>query len=132
MLQMLWKPDRFKIATRTKGVGDVAGYTYKGLGMRCHMRGSPKGRRPPWWNLTHLNSGHKVVSLHLHDAHAFDVATQIADLSDWDFETLDGWKNRDPALRDKVASLLSTIGHVKLGGPDHDEKAAREIALSRL
>lgn len=98
----LWKPGSYAIATL--GVECVTGYTYKGLGMRMSMAGSPKGRRPPTWSLTHLNSGHKVVSLNLPTSRAFEVATQVADLGDWDFETLGGWKNRAPQLRDKVAA----------------------------
>ncbi len=131
MSRSLWKPaEKYKIVVGPR-IEDVTGYTYNGLGLRMHMRGSPKGRRPPMWNLTHLNSGHKIVSLHLHDTLAFKVATQIANLGDWSFNTLGGWRNRDPELRNKVAALLATYGQVQLGGPEHDEAAARKIALER-
>lgn len=90
---MDWKPDNFKINTST-GVDTVQGQICNGLGLH------KKGRV---WRVTHLNSGLIVRDLGpIGKTKALELATELAELTDWDFIGEEGWKNRDPALPDKM------------------------------
>ena len=58
----IWRPANFLVAS--PGGAEMAhGYTYRGLGLHIVIYGSPKGRRPPTWNLMHLGTGHSVCSM---------------------------------------------------------------------
>ena len=125
-----WKPGAFLIAA-SHGVVTVPGWHCGGLAMSCDYPASPKGRRPPRWSLTHIRTGHRVVYINAHGARAFDLATQIVQLGDWGFTSLDGWKNTDPELPNKMLALKAATGKA-LGfegsGEDRNYETAREIA----
>lgn len=103
---MTWKPETFPIAVGPQSIDRRAGYTYRGLGLHMVMKASPKGRRPPRWKLTHLGSGHGVAHIDGAVADAFPIASEIAECSEWDFDGLNGWRNRDPELPKKVLEIL--------------------------
>lgn len=102
----MWQPANFLIASHY-GPTERAGYTYRSLGLHMMWKASPKGRRPPCWALTHLGSGHAIVFIVGHVATAFPIATEIAECSDWDFDGLDGWRNRDPEIIEKLRAVLA-------------------------
>ena len=129
----VWVPSDFLIAATYGVPASVHGYVYRGLGLHMSMRESPKGRRPPTWALTHLNTGHRICAIKGSVATAFPIATKFAESGDWDFSSLIGWKDRSPNLMNNVRAVLrehadecsrSTVGA--------DEAAAREIAISRM
>lgn len=132
----LWRPEEFQIG-KLYGDEDVvemcAGYVYRGLGLFIEKFGSPKGHRPPQWSVTHLGTGHKVCSIMGTVANAFPLATELAELSDWDFDGLNGWVNRDPELKNKVKEFAErNPKQVLIGiGPSSSEVTARKITMAR-
>lgn len=131
----MWQPNEFLIADTwsPEKCHKVAGYTCRGLGIHVVIQGSPKGRRPPTWSLTHLGSGHVVVRIAGKVAEAFLIASEIAECSEWDaFDGLDGWRNTDPGLPDKVREIMTRYPKaVSRGGGWHSHEAARAIATAR-
>lgn len=128
---MAWEPATFMSAWGTEAAPQV-GYVYKGLGLYMAMKASQKGRRPARWCLVHLNSGHAIGWVTGDVATAFPIASDVADLTDWDFEGVDGWRNRDPDLPKKVHALSEAHPkrlEVRGGTPNHD--AARAVLASR-
>jgi hypothetical protein len=127
---MAWEPANYLVAGHF-GPYSVPGYVYRGLGLHRSLEGSPKGRRPPTWTLTHLGSGHAVCRLKGTVAVVFPIGFQIAECSDWEFDGLDGWKNRDPQLPETVRKILSDHGIEwnPRGGSDHD--IAQQIVIAR-
>jgi hypothetical protein len=114
------------------GPTSVSGYVYLGLGLHQTYAGSPKGRNKPRWALTHLGSGHLVGTLKGDVRTAFPVATEIAELGDWTFEGLTGWKNQFPDIQERVAEVQARHSGVftKSGGRGASEDVARAIAMS--
>lgn len=132
---MSWKPASFKIAVPPEP-RIVAGYEYRGLGLHMSMRPSPKGQRPPTWDLSHLNSGHRVLSIKGNVADAFPIATEIAECGDWTFDGLDGWRNVEPELPEKVVAIAARYAKrcTLRGAGGHDEpdhEMARTICANR-
>lgn len=130
---MTWKAETFYIAAWW-GAYAVAGYTYRALGLHMQIKGSPKGRRPPSWALTHLGSGHCICQIKGKVADALPIATDIAECGDWDFDGLDGWKNRDPNLPAKVITITDRYAKQvsRMGGRrEGAHEVAAEIARMR-
>lgn len=72
----------------------VNGYRYKGLGMhRCDRS---------YWIVSHIWTGFKITEILAPQKRALILFKEIASLGDWSMMTFDGWKNFDPALRDRV------------------------------
>jgi|SRR5580658_10612236 hypothetical protein len=135
MSASVWKRDLFLTVNNVHK--RVAGFTYRGLGLRQTFRGSPKGRRPPMWSLYHLGTGHGLCHFSLPEDRAFAFATRLAECGDWDFDGLDGWMNRDPELKDRFVSILDgfrtenpKVWLVRGGGCQSPE-AAQAIAMAR-
>lgn len=131
-----WKAGTFDIAT-SAGIITQSGYILKDLGLHLESiippssKGRRKGRKS--WALTHLNSGHRVCSLIGDVKDVFPLASEIAELTDWSFTGLDGWKNIAPELKDKFYSLIKkNKAKIKREGGSSDKKLAREIAVSRM
>ena len=97
-----WRPAKFKRADKFDGAIETSGYIYRGLGLQMSIAQSPRGRRPPFWLLIHLNSGHVICQISGVVAKAFPIAAEIAECTDWGFSGLDGWNNTDPDLPSKV------------------------------
>lgn len=123
---MTWQPNEFYVAIPV-GPLKVAGYTFKGLGLH---KIAPKAKA---WTLTHLNTGHSICHIEGGMAEVFPVAADIANCSEWDFDGLRGWTNRDPELGDKVQDILDSYNgkwtrHKSTGG---DEVVARKVLETR-
>lgn len=98
------------------------------------IKGSPKGRRPPSWHLTHLGSGLLICRIEGKVSEAFVIASEIADCGDWDFDGPDGWKNRDLELPHKVVAIGKKYPKavtVKAGHHPNTETVARAVAMAR-
>ena len=120
-----WQPRDFLIGDIHTTVRRVVGYARGGLGLDMRFNASPKGRRPPAWALSHLATGHRIVMIEAHQAEAMEIADQFVALTDWDFIGLDGWRNRDPELAQKVRDLTKRH-HPKtymVGRPSNQEAA---------
>lgn len=132
---MAWEPAEFLIADlwSNPGFHKVAGYTYRGLGIHLTIKGSPKGRRPPTWSLSHLGSGHKVCLIDGKVATAFEIASEIADCGDWSFDGLKGYINIDPDIKEKFRALCEKHPKTIRRGPggNASEDAARAIVMAR-
>lgn len=129
-----WQAGTFEIAM-PYGPARRSGYVYRGLGLHVVNKGSPKGKRPPRWTLTHLGSGHALCWLDGDVATAFTVATEIAEAGDWDFLSLQGWKDRFPDAPDRLREILDR--HPKVarrgghGAHPNGHEVARQIANNR-
>jgi hypothetical protein len=112
----------------------VLGWVYNGLGLTIAMRGSPNGRRPPTWVLTHLGSGHAIATIRAPESAAFQISTEIAEAGEWDFVSLHGWKDRFPDAPERVAEILARypgLGEKGAGGGmKPNESVARMIAMA--
>lgn len=126
-----WRHARFNIAYPGGPVARM-GRVYVGLGMFQAAPGSPKGRRPPTWSLTHLGTGHCVVSIKAPEPLALTIATEIAEAGDWSFDGLQGYKNQFPDAAEKVGAIMRRyVGKVtRTGGKSH-EGVAQQIAQAR-
>lgn len=123
-----WSPAEFLIATAAAEPEIVAGYAYRGLGM--HFLKWPSRH----WELIHLNTGHVVMHVFANAKRAFPIAAKIADMIDWDFDGLDGWRNRDPNLRENLRQIIADSGGV-LGWSQEPKQwpdQARAIMLRRM
>jgi len=130
-LPVTWRPIHYMVAGLSEP-RQVLGYTYAGLGLHMVHQGSPKGRRPPVWTITHLNTGHRICEITAHAPVAFSNATAFAELTDWDFDGLAGWKNRDPELGEKVGKLCVNLPGVSVrGGGVRSEWQAAAISTAR-
>lgn len=131
----MWQPNKFLIADSWSPDRhhEVYGYTYRGLGIHMILDGSPKGRRPPTWGLKHLGSGHGVCWIKGKVSVAFVIAGEIADCGDWQaFDGLTGWANTDPELPAKLKAIMNRYPKATgRGGGNHDDEAARAIAIAR-
>lgn len=132
MSQDKWKSAPFLIATTT-GVVSERGKIYRGLGVAIRAEGSPKGRIKPKWALTHLGTGHSICQILGDEGFALGIATRIAELGDWSFDSLEGWKNSDPDLAVRVKELFTEYPGVLLrqGTGQVDQTTAREVAAQR-
>ena len=123
---MTWQPADFEIAT-PDGPQSVGGYSYKGLGLH---RGVGTA-----WTLTHLNTGHSICTISGRVKIAFPIAAEIAECTDWDFDGVRGWKNRDPDMGSKVRAVLGrhkgAVFRHDDGPETMNEHVAAEIARRR-
>lgn len=126
-----WVPSEF-LSARFGYVDTEYGWVCGGLAITPLWKGSPKGRRPPAWTMTHCGSGHRVCIIEAHDGFAFKIADRVLALTDWTFDGLEGWKNTDPELMDKFATLAASLGKsVHCGGACGSHELACEIAIAR-
>ncbi len=129
---MTWVPADFLIATST-GPSRVLGYVYRGVGLSTEMKASPKGRRPPRWVLTHLGSGHKICAISGDGKTVFPIAAEIAEATEWDFDSLRGWVDRDPEAPQKLWTIASAHKEIILNSRygESSERVACQIATER-
>ena len=125
-----WKPGLFYSVSWDSAETDY-GLLWGGLAVTKISSGSPKGRRPPTWLIIHCGSGHAVCIVEAHKTEAFSIADQIADLTDWTFEGLDGWKNTDPDLMDRMRVLAARHGNQMRFSSGSSHEAARAVAYAR-
>ena len=133
-----WQPATFKVAF-SLGAQEREGLEYRGLGLFKLTDGSPKGRRPTTWSLTHLNTGHRVDTLRGDQTTVLRVATEIAEAGDWDFLSLEGWKDRFPDAYERICAIRTANPKItdpppskKIEGyEDWQRKIAQEISSAR-
>lgn len=130
MSEKVWKPDRFLVA-HSYGLQEVNGYSYRGLGLSLLISGSPKGRRKPQWMLIHLGTGHTVTNIVGTAAEAFPVAYEIAHLGDWGFDSLTGWRDRDPEIMERLLAFVKTHPECHRKASCHNEEVAIAVATAR-
>lgn len=128
----LWKSEDFLIAA-PGGPSSRHGFVYRGLGVHKIIGASPRGRRPPLWSVTHLGSGHRVGNIHAHIVRAFDIATMVAECVEWDWNGLDGYRNIEPDLAQKLRDFVNQFGKefALTSGSGYDKESALEIAMAR-
>lgn len=110
------------------------GWLYRGIALQRLFKGSPKGRRPATWNVTHLNSGHTIFRIHADEDRAFSIATDLAECGDWDFTGLHGYINSDPDLLNKTSAIAAAWGPKVIqsgAGGGQNEAAANAISYAR-
>lgn len=134
-----WTPATFAVV-EAHGTVDQTGWTSGGLGLFRVFAHNARYRRKDgtrrlWtcWAVVHLNSGHSVRWIKDEPTErVFALATEIAAMSDWDFEGLDGWRNRDPDLPDRLAAWHRGHGLAAAQGSGFkSEDQARAIAAAR-
>lgn len=129
---MTWEPDRYMVASALGEPQEVAGYSYRGLGLHLVNAPSPKGRRPGVWSLTHLNSGHRIAFVLGNVPTALAAAAKVAKLGEWDFEGVSGWRNRDPELPARLGALIAATPALRVAaGNDRDTGQAVAISTAR-
>lgn len=133
MPESLWKQGEFLVACAWR-TETQWGFLYRGLGVHKVFKASPKGKRPAWWSIIHVGSGHHVAILQGDIVEVFGVATELAECGEWDFDGLSGWRNVDPELMIKVRHILDhlpkSVKNIGTRGEASEERA-REIAEAR-
>lgn len=119
---MSWEPRDFLIATAA-GPYEVYGYTYRGIGLHIAKRGLVAT-----WSITHLGSGHCIGHVTGKVAKVFPIATEIAEVGDWDFDGLEGYRNSDPQIKERAAAIIAKHRVKRIPGEESAE-VARSIAL---
>lgn len=119
-----WLETSFKIARFNEPPVTVNGVVHE-RGIGVHRVGEEK------WLLIHVRSGHAIVRLDLPEIEAIAVATEIAELGDWTFESLQGWQNHQPLLPGKMQALVELYAPAIVipGGFSNadDEQAAARV-----
>ncbi|WP_341896427.1 hypothetical protein [Sphingobium sp. YR657] len=135
-----WRPSQFQIAAWGDSVDIAHGIERNGIGFYVHSkivaryRRKDGTRRIDWrFSATHLNSGHAVRFFETRDPRSIIPAVDdLADLCDWSFDGLDGWKNFVPDLPDRMQAWHRRHEMAaRSGGGMRSEAAARVIAMSR-
>lgn len=109
------------------GITAALGLTYRGIGLYFD-------REAENFDVLHLGSGHRLASIRGRDrALAKELAGQIADLGDWTFDGLDGWRNSDPQIIDRLRALMAKhpdeiIQHPANQSPQGAQRVAQERA----
>lgn len=131
-----WIRDSFEIAYLF-GPRKVRGKSYRGLGLHLLSKAyrSPKGRRflPARWSLSHLGSGHCLVTLTGEWDEILPVATEIAEAGDWDFLSMQGWRDRFPDAPERLAELVEKHASMCKRGQSRGNmpEIAQQIAANR-
>lgn len=131
-----WVSEEYEIAMVT-GPRRIRGFTYRGLGLACSMGAyrSKKGRKviPARWTLSHLGTGHSITILIGELASVLPIATEIAEAGEWDFLSIDGWRDRFPDAKGKLDVILARHEGAarRPGGTMRCDEVARAIAANR-
>ncbi len=108
------------------------GRSYNGLGMIRITDAIPEFQVPASEVVFHLGTGHCFCALKGSPSEILEVGTQLAELGDWTFDSLAGWKNQFPEVTEKLLGLQGRYPHivVPMEG-EEDEALAREISWGR-
>lgn len=82
------------------------------LGLYQVSKSSPKSRRPPTWSLIRLNFVRRVFWIEAQLQDALAIAEGVVTLGDWSSGGIDGWRNVDPDLPQKVKALASADARI--------------------
>jgi hypothetical protein len=86
-----WQPSTILLASRGRPRSHK-GFESKGLGLVALVDGKEL-KLETLWGVFHLGTGHLICTIRAHQAEAFEIATEITTLGDWNFDGLEGWKN---------------------------------------
>lgn len=141
-----WAEERFEVArlygshSDDERIEHVNGFTYRGLGMHQASATKARYRRKDGtrrvyetWVITHLNTGHAVRSMWDCPApRAFMLATDLAEIADWTFDGLDGWRNACPEMPDLLQEWHRRHNlEARQAGGGRDEGVTRAIGMKR-
>jgi hypothetical protein len=131
MTTELWKSAPFFIATK-EGVVSREGKIYNGLGYDLRQPVGTSLAVDSIWAVTHLGTGHAICHIEGTEPEIAVIATEFAQAGNWNFASLDGWKNVDPDLLEKIKTILKKH-HVSVFryGTGTLEEAAQQIAEAR-
>src|SRR5271154_5226172 len=110
---MMWVQEIFLRAEngRTTPV-NTNGHVYRGVGLF--------ERKPNIWDLFHLGTGHLIFkNIYGKRGDVFSIATEIAEMTDWSFDGIGGWKNTDPELPEKMAGIMKRHRRLSRSGGPH-------------
>ncbi len=128
---MDWQPGKYLLALVIEPEM-VDGFIYRGLGMYNVAKGSPKGRRTPLWLLTHIGTGHSICSIMAQDEEALRLGALVADCGNWDFDSLLGWRDRDPELLNRAMAIIeANPKQMERTGSPSNHESARRVAEAR-
>lgn len=130
---MKWKPKKYWIAT-VGGPVEVGGHTYAGLGLHLKLSMLKRSPQPPLWVLSHIGSGHRVLFIKAPQEKAIEIATEVAEMSDWAFYGLHGWKNMAPGIKEKILNIETIHKEAyRMNGPaPASEEQARDIMMRQI
>jgi hypothetical protein len=115
-----WKKETIWIAT-TRGPLQRDAITYRGVGLFYD---------PPFWSVTHINSGLAIRRLRCRKDEALRHAKAIAELTDWGAFTMpDNWMQTDPGLMERLKRLALPVAPMDDRPGDHD--AVRRLIAVR-
>lgn len=105
----------------------VDGFVYQGVGL------SLASDTESLWVLTHLQSGHAICFAVATIGIALEAAAEVAEATDWSFDGVAGWRNRDPDLPKKMQALFERHDGVLQATQDNprSEAAARAVLVRR-
>ena len=112
---------RVILTATASGVIERDGWVYRGVGIR------PVGTKR--WSLIHIGTGHRLCCIDALDP--IPAATEIAEAVDWDYDSLDGWKNVSPDMPEKFNAVMDRHPQIKLMGGAENPEIAREVAAQR-
>lgn len=126
-----WKRETFKVAA-DEGTVSVDGITCGGLGLYIKRNISHVLGPLPIVQVVHLNTGHALLNIKAHWETACTIATKMLELTDWDFDGVHGYQNRDPELPAKFEAFVRDGGGlVEIPANTEDEGQARKIGRER-
>ncbi len=106
----------------------VRGPTYKGLGICRSMA------EVGVWYVIHLGTGHGIARIQASEERTKFISATLAEIGDWDWtDPVNGWRNRDPEIWQKLSFLLSKFPEASGGSGTSliDLGLAREIGSAR-
>lgn len=60
----------------------------------------------------------------------YEIATIIAEIGDWEWDGLDGYKNKDPQLPEKLKIVMGSLNGLIKGGGQSNEAGAQAVAFA--
>lgn len=135
-----WTPAAFDVAGGFGSIDRVRGWEYRGIGlyllnqMRArYVRKDGSRKLYQTWSAAHLNTGHAVRMFRdVPFATMLAAATDLAEMADWTFDGLEGWRNVDPELPGKMQEWHArhALGALAAGGGQNQDVAIK-IGVSR-
>jgi hypothetical protein len=127
-----WKSESFQVALIDGATTERTGYTLRGVGLWMDQKAGWNGDSPPVWGVLHLNTGHQIARIAAGRYAAFDLATKIASLGDWDYGGLKGHQNQDPEIFVRLAALGKAHAAIRIVEGAQQEDVARAINRGRM
>jgi hypothetical protein len=94
---MNWEP-AIILQAKEKSIEKFPGYICDNVGMY---------KTENSWFMVHISSGHVIFKFFNDQTRAFYLAEKLMKDTDWTFDGVDGWRNRDPELLNKLQTFYS-------------------------